>query len=82
MEWQWVNKLEYMPISAYLYSESTTLYFGGALLDNKRNAIRGVLSSLSEFHSKQMKSSMKLFVSTLNGQCFQALLMASKRTLQ
>lgn len=52
-----------------------------ALLDDERNAIGAVFGRLSEVDAKQVQLAMELLVATLNGQRFQAFLMAGQGTL-
>lgn len=53
----------------YLDVEGSTLNLRRALLDDKRDAIRAVLCCLGEVDPKQVKSSLQLFVATLDSEC-------------
>lgn len=53
----------------YLDVEGSTLNLRCALLDDKRDAVWAVLCRLGEVDPKQVKSSLQLFVATLDSEC-------------
>lgn len=62
-----ISKLSfYKQTWPHLDIQCSAFNFWCTLLDDERNAIRNTFSSLSKFHSEQVKPSMKFFVSTLN----------------
>lgn len=65
----------------YLDVEGSTLNLRRALLDDERDAIRAVLRRLCKVDAEQLQSSLELFMAALDGERFQALLMAGQGAL-
>lgn len=65
----------------YLHVESSVLDFWCTLPYDERDVILTVLSCLREVNTEEVKPALELLVATLDGQGFQALLMAGQRTL-
>lgn len=67
--------------AVHLDIQSSALNLRRALLDDERDAVRAVPRGLSKVDPEQLKSTLKLFVATLDGQSLQALLMAGQGAL-
>lgn len=66
----------------YLNVQCSALYLRCALAYEEGDAVRAVVCRLCEVNAEEVKPSVQLLVSTLDGQGLQALLMAGQRTLR
>lgn len=78
-----MNRIDNSPVQSrfYLDVEGSTLNLRRALLDDEWDAIRAVLRRLRKVDAKQLQSSLELFMAALDGERFQALLMAGQGAL-
>lgn len=67
--------------AVHLDIQSSALNLRRALLDNERDAVRAVPRGLCKVDPEQLKSALKLFMTTLDGKGLQALLMAGQGAL-
>lgn len=71
-----------MSVSAvHLDIQSSALNLRRALLDNERDAVGAVPRGLCKVDPEQLKSALKLFMTTLDGKGLQTLLMAGQGAL-